>query len=240
MNRRKFITLLGGAAAWPLVAGAQQGNRVRRIGVLMPYDETDPQGNRDYSAFTHALADLGWTEGRNLRTDLRWASGDLDRTRALAQELVGLRLDIILTNGTPATAAVQRETRTIPIVFVGVGEPVGRGFVPRLNEPGGNITGFATFEPTIGGKWLELLSEITPGLKRATLMFNPDDLPVPTFVPSFETAARSVKVGPIVAPVHDEVEIENAIVDLGRDPGGGLVVIPSSFTGMLRADEVIE
>jgi putative ABC transport system substrate-binding protein len=148
LRRRDFIALLGGAALWPLAASAQQRDRMRRIGVLMPYDETDSQGNRDYSAFTQALADLGWTEVRNVRMEHRWAGGDIDRTRALAQELVGLRPDIILTNGTPAAAAVQRETRTIPIVFVGVGEPVGRGFVPRLNEPGGNITGFATFEPT--------------------------------------------------------------------------------------------
>jgi putative ABC transport system substrate-binding protein len=205
----------------------------------MPYDENDPQGNRDYSAFTQALADLGWTEGRNVRMEHRWAGGNIDRIRTLARELVGSQPDIILAEGTPATAAVQRETRTIPIVFATVGEPVGRGFVPRLNEPGGNITGFATFEPTMGGKWLELLSEIAPGLKRATLMFNPDNLPVPTFVPSFETAARSVKVEPIIAPVHDEVEIEKAIVDLGREPGGGLVVIPSAFTGAHRAPIIL-
>ena len=190
LKRREFITLLGGAAAsWPLAARAQQGDRVRRIGVLMPQDENDPEGKRRYSGFTQALADLGWIDGRNVRMDLRWGGGDINRIRALAQELVGLQPDIILTGTTPATVAVQRETRTIPIVFADVGEPVASGLVPRLDRPGGNITGFAILEATLGGKWLELLSEIAPGLKRAAIMFNPD-LPVPsTFVPSFETAA---------------------------------------------------
>jgi putative ABC transport system substrate-binding protein len=174
MKRRDFITLLGGAAAWPLAALAQQGNRVRRIGVLQSADENDPVFKPIVSAFTQALADLGWTDGRNVRMDLRWALGDINLTRALAQELVGLRPDIIATVGTPATAAVQRETRTIPIVFASMTDPVAGGIVPRLNQPGGNITGFANYEATLGGKWLELLSEIAPGLKRAAIMFSPD------------------------------------------------------------------
>ena len=177
MRRREFIAGLGGAAAWPLAARAQQGDRVRRIGVLMPYDENDPEVKRRVSAFTQALADLGWTDGRNVRMDLRWAGGDINRIRALAQELVGLQPDIILTSGTPATAALQRETRTIPIVFANVADPVASGIVARLDRPGGNITGFASFEATLGGKWLELLSEIAPGLKRAAIMFNPDTAP---------------------------------------------------------------
>ena len=173
MRRREFITLLGGAAAsWPLAARAQQGDRVRRIGALMPYDENDPEGKRRYSAFTNALAGLGWTEGRNVRIDLYWAGADIDRMRALALELVGLQPDIIVTIATPATAAVQRETRTIPVV-ASVAEPVASGIVPRLNQPGGNITGFAAYEPTLGGKWLELLSEIAPGLKRAGIRHGP-------------------------------------------------------------------
>jgi putative ABC transport system substrate-binding protein len=141
------------------------------------------------SAFTQALADLGWTDGRNVRMDVRWAGTDINRIRALAQELVGLQPDIILTTATPPTVAVQRETRTIPIVFAGAGDPVASGIVARFNQPGGNITGFATFETTLGGKWLELLSEIAPGLKRAAIMFNPDTAPLSTFMPSFETAA---------------------------------------------------
>jgi putative ABC transport system substrate-binding protein len=172
IRRREFITLLGGAAAWPLAALAQQGGRMRRIGVLMPGDENDPVTKTNVSAFTQALADLGWTDGRNVRMDLLWAAGDISRIRALAQELVGLQPDIILTSSTPATVAVQRETATIPIVFAGVGAPVASGIVPRINRPSGNITGFAF--GALAGKWLELLSEIAPGLKRAVVMFNPD------------------------------------------------------------------
>jgi putative ABC transport system substrate-binding protein len=172
--RRKFVVALAGAATWPLVARAQQRDRVRRIGLLTGLDENDPAGKPRYSAFIQALAALGWTDGRNVRMDLRWGGGDSNRIRARARELVGLQPDIILTSNTPPTAAVQRETGTIPIVFAAVGDPVASGIVARLNQPGGNITGFATFEATLGGKWLELLSEIAPGLKRAAIMLNPD------------------------------------------------------------------
>jgi putative ABC transport system substrate-binding protein len=174
MNRREFTTLLGSAAAWPLAARAQQGDRVRRIGVISIGDENSPTAKLEVSAFTQALADLGWTDGRNVRMDVRWPGGDINRTRALAQKLVGLQPDIILAGTTPATVALQRETRTIPIVFAGLFDPVASGIVPRLNQPGGNITGFANLEPALGGKWLQLLSEIAPGLKRAAVMFNPD------------------------------------------------------------------
>jgi len=153
----------------------------------------------------------------------------------LAQELVGLQPEIIVTYGTPATIAVQRETRTIPIVFAGVSEPVSSGIVPRLNQPGGNITGFASSEATLAGKWLELLSEIAPDLKRVAIMFDPDTAPVSAYMPSFETAARSLKVAPIVAPVHSDLEIETAIIALGREPGGGLVAMPNSFILAHRA-----
>jgi putative ABC transport system substrate-binding protein len=161
LHRREFIAVLGSAAtAWPLAARAQQGERVRRIGVLMPQDENDPVAKVRLSAFKQALTDLGWTDGRNVRMDFRGGGGDINRSRALAQELVGLRPDIILTGGTPATTAVQRETRTIPIVFVNPLDPVASGLVARLDRPSGNTTGFATHEATLGGKWLELLSEI--------------------------------------------------------------------------------
>src|SRR5262249_32495044 len=161
----------GAAAAWPLVARAQQGERVRRIGVLMPLDENDPSGKTIVSAFTQTLSGFGWIEGPNGPIDPCYAGADINRIRALAQELGGLQPDIILTGGT-ATAAVQRETRTIPIVFASAGDPVATGLVPNLNHPGGNVTGFATLEASLGGKWLELLSEIAPGLKRAAIMFN--------------------------------------------------------------------
>jgi putative ABC transport system substrate-binding protein len=235
MNRRDFITLLGCAGAWPRAARAQQDGRVRRIGVLMSGDENDPLGKSEVSAFTQALAGLGWTVGRNLRMDLVSARGDINRTRAFAQELVGLQPDIILTDGATATVALQRETRTIPIVFATAVDPVGSGIVPRLNQPGGNTTGFAGPEATLGGKWLDLLSEIAPGLKRAAIMFSPDFPVVSTFMPSFETAARSLKVEPITAPVRSEGEIETAIIALGREPGAGLVVMGDKFMFAYRA-----
>jgi putative ABC transport system substrate-binding protein len=184
VKRRTFIARLGSAAALPFVARAQQANRVPRIGVLMPFDENDPEEKRRISAFMQALADLGWTDGRNVRLDRRSYGGDINRIRALAQELVGLKPDIILTHTTVATAAVQRETRMVPIVFAGLIDPVGSGIVARLDRPSGNITGFASLEATLGGKWLELLSEIAPGLKRAAIMFNPDTASVASFMPS--------------------------------------------------------
>jgi putative ABC transport system substrate-binding protein len=167
MKRRAFIAGLGSAAAWPRAARAQQPERMRRIGVLIPYEENDPLAKARFSSLTQALADLGWIEGRNVRIDLRWFGDDINRIRALAQELVGLQPDIILAGSTPATAAVQRETRTIPIVFANVADPVASGIVAQLNQPGRITTGFAIYEASLGGKWLELLSEIAPGLKRA-------------------------------------------------------------------------
>jgi putative ABC transport system substrate-binding protein len=195
LRRREFIAGLGSAAvAWPLAARAQQGDRVPRIGVLMSSNETDPVVKTTVSAFTQALAGLGWADGRNVRLDPHWGGDDNNRIGQLAQELVGLQPDIIVTGTTPATVALQRETRTIPIVFAGAADPVASGLVARLDRPGGNVTGFASLEASLGGKWLELLSEIAPGLKRAAIMFNPDTAPVPSFMPSFETAVRSLKV----------------------------------------------
>jgi putative ABC transport system substrate-binding protein len=219
-NRRAFITLLGGAVAWPVTAWAQQRDRVRRIGVLMPYDDNDPVAKTFVSALTQALAVLGWTDGRNVRMDLRLHGDDVNKMRAFARESVGLQPDIILAASTPATVAVQRETRTIPIVFVSVTDPVASSIVARLDRPSGNITGFANYE------WVELLSEIAPGLKRAAIMFNPDVSPASAYLPSLETAARSLKVVATIAPVHNDVEIETAITTLGREPRGGLVVMP--------------
>jgi putative ABC transport system substrate-binding protein len=239
IRRREFIAGLGGSAAWPLPAHAQQGDRVRRVGVLMAYDENDPVMKPRVSAFTQALADLGWTDGRNVRMDLRWGGGDTNRIRALARELVGRQPDVIVIDTTPATASVQRETRTIPIVFSNVSDPVASGIVARLDRPGENITGFAILEASMGGKWLGLLSEIAPGLKRAAIMFNPDTAPASSFMPSFETAARSLKVAPITAPVHSEVEIETAIIALGREPGGGLVVMPGAFMTVHRVPIIL-
>jgi putative ABC transport system substrate-binding protein len=239
MRRREFIAGLGGATAWPVVARAQPAERVRRIGVLMPQDENDPEIKLRYSAFAQALADLGWTDGRNVRMDLRWAGDDINRMRALAQELVGLQPDIILTTTTPATVALRRETQTIPIVFAGVADPVASGIVTRLDRPSGNITGFVNFEASLGGKWVELLSVIVPGLKRAAIMFNPDTAPQSSFMPSFERAARSLKVVPTAAPVHNDAEIEMAIIGLGREPRSALGVLPDAFMNVHRAPVIL-
>jgi putative tryptophan/tyrosine transport system substrate-binding protein len=223
MRRRQFIAGLGSAAAWPVIVRAQQGDRVRRIGLLMRPIVVP--------AFSQALADLGWTEGRNVRMDLRWDNDATNRTRALAQELVGLQPDIIVTVTTPATIAVQQETRTIPIVFANVGDPVASGIVARLDRPNGNITGFANFEPSLVGRLLELLTEIAPGLKRVAMMFNPEAGAYGRgiFMSSLETAARSLNLMTIIAPVHSDGEIETALNAFGREQGGGLIVLAQPF-----------
>jgi putative tryptophan/tyrosine transport system substrate-binding protein len=203
--------------------------------VLAAGDENDHGYKARFSALIQALAALGWTDGRNVRMDLRLGGGDINRMRVLAQELVGLQPDIIMTSSTPATVAVRRETRTIPTVFVAVSDPVASGLVGRLDRPSGNVTGFVNFEATLGGKWLELLSEIAPGLNRAAIMFNPDTTLVSIFMPILEAASRSLKVEPIPAPVHSDVEIEKSIVALGGQPGGGLVVTADAFTLVHRA-----
>jgi putative tryptophan/tyrosine transport system substrate-binding protein len=207
--------------------------------VLMFGEENDPVWKARLSAFTQALADLGWTDGRNVRMDLRWHGDDVSRIRALAQGLVGLRPDIILANTTAATAALQRETPTVPIVFVGLTDPVASGVVPRLDRPSGNVTGFALLETSLGGKWIELLSEIAPGLKRAAIMFSPETSTASLYMPSLERAAGSLKVAAIIAPVRDEGEIETAIIALGREPGGGLVVLPDIFTSVHPAPIIL-
>ena len=235
IRRREFIfTLGGGAAAWPLAARAQQPNQVRRIGVLMLGDENDPvRGTKGWlSTFTRGLAELGWTDGRNLRIDVRWDGDNVDRTRTYAKELADLQPDVILAPATPQTAAFQQQTRTIPIVFVMVSDPIGSGFVASLPRPGGNITGFMLNEAAMAGKWLELLTEIAPAVRRAALMFNPDTAPFVRsfYLPLFEAAARSLKLVPIAAPVHSDAEIETVIGSLGGEPGGGLVIAPDAFT----------
>ena len=229
MRRREFIAGLGSAAAWAVVAQAQQPDRVRRIGVLMPGDEND---SLPTPAFTQALAALGWTVGRNLRMDLRW-DRDINRMRASTKELVSLQPDIIVTMGTTAAAAATSVgTGTIPIVFAGVGDPVASGIVARVDFGGNGSPGSPPSNPRWQVKWLELLSEVAPGLKRVAFMFNPD-LSIATrsvFIPPLEGVARSLKLKPIIAPVYTDTEIETAMIALGREPGGGLVVITDIFT----------
>jgi putative tryptophan/tyrosine transport system substrate-binding protein len=203
MQRREFIAGLGSAAAWPAVARAQRADRVRRISVLMAFDENDAASKAFLSAFAQGLPDLGWIDGRNVQIDVRWGGDNVDRMRMLAKEVVDLQPDVILSHGTSATAALQRTTRTIPIVFAVVSDPVGAGFVAGLPRPGGNLTGFINLEAGMGGKWLGLLTEIAPGVKRAAAMFNPETAAGAGsyFLASFEAAARSLKVEPVAAPV---------------------------------------
>jgi putative tryptophan/tyrosine transport system substrate-binding protein len=229
LRRREFITLLGGTMAWPVAAGAEQADRKRRIGVLMGFDENDPKAKGWLSDFTQGLAELGWTDGRAARMDVRWAAGSVDRMRTFAKELVELRPDVIFASTTPVTAALQRETRTIPIVFVIVSDPVGAGFVAGLARPGGNITGFTNVEAALGGKWLEMLKEIAPRVRRVAIMFNPDTAPGggAYFLGPFEAAARSLAVEPITARVRSDAEIEAVIASLGREQAA-LVVMPDS------------
>ena len=237
MRRRSFIVGLGSAAAWPVVARAQQPDRMRRVAVLMALGENEAASRVFLSALMQGLSELGWSDGRTLRIDVRWAASNVDRMRMLAKEVVDLKPDMILTDATPVTAAVQRETRTIPIVFVFVSDPIGSGFVASLPRPGGNITGFSPDDPRMGGKWLQLLTEIAPGVKRAAFMFNPDTAPYVSsyYLPSFEAAARTINVTPIIAAVRGDAEIEAVISSLGQEAAGGLVSMADNFMLTRRA-----
>jgi putative ABC transport system substrate-binding protein len=241
MRRRIFVAGLAGVAAWPLASRAQQGERMRRIGVLMVGDDNDPEAKARGSGFTEGLSALGLIDGRNVRIDVRWAGGNVDRMRIFAKELVDLQPDVILAEGTPVTAAVQRETRTIPIVFVVVSDPVGAGFVKSLPSPGANITGFISQEASLAGKYLELLAEIAPSVKRVAIIFNPDTAPGggSYYLPSFEDAARLLKVKLVIARVYSDAEIEMVITSLGVEPGGGLVVMPDFFMLVHRAPIIL-
>jgi putative ABC transport system substrate-binding protein len=243
LKRREFITLLGGAAAaWPLAARAQQPERMRRIGVLMGWNERDREAQSNLAAFVQELGQLGWTDGRNMRIDYRWCNGDVNRMQVFAKELADLAPDAILAHTTPVTAALQQETRTIPIVFVTVFDPVGEGSVAGLPRPGGNITGFIHTEGEFAGKLLELLTEIAPTVKRAAIMFNPDTAPGhgSYYLPSFATAARSFRLKAIAAPVRNNAEIEAIVAAIGREKGGGLVAMPDGFTLVRRATIILQ
>jgi putative ABC transport system substrate-binding protein len=231
MRRRDFISLICGAAAvWPIEARAQQPERVRRIGVLMGRAESDPEGQSYVAAFQRGLAALGWVPGRNLKIDYRWQAGQIDQAQAFASELVELRPDLLVANSTSSLSPMQRATRSIPIVFVGIADPVGQGFVPSLARPDANMTGFGLEEPSMGAKWVELLKEISPRVARAAVLFNPE---IATFgrmfLPSMEAAARAVGLTLTVAAVRIAPEIEQAIAMAGREPDGGLILLPDTF-----------
>jgi putative tryptophan/tyrosine transport system substrate-binding protein len=232
MRRREFISLLGGAlTALPFAARAQQREQMRRIGVLMGYAESDPAAQSEVAAFRGGLAKLGWKEGSNVRIELRWGAGDVDRERTSAKELVDLRPDVILSHTTIVTGVLAGETRTIPIVFVNVSDPIASGFAANLARPGGNITGFMIENPAQGGKWVELLKEIAPHTERVALLFNPTTSPpLKFFMPSIQAAASSAAVQASPAPVHAKDEIEGVIAAQARNPGGGLIVMPDLFT----------
>jgi putative ABC transport system substrate-binding protein len=237
VKRRHFITLIGGAAAWPLAARAQQPERMRRIGVLMSLAESDPEAQARVAAFRKGLQTLGWAEGRNVRIDIRWAASDAALMQRFAKELVALQPDLILSHNTPTTASLLQQTRTIPIVFVVVSDPVGSDFVASFPRPGGNVTGFTNIEPTMAGKWLELLKEIAPNVARVALLFNPATAPYAEYYLSpFKAAAASLALEMIAAPVRDASELESAIAAQARAPNGGLVVMTDSFLVAYRAE----
>jgi putative ABC transport system substrate-binding protein len=229
MRRREFMTVLGGAAiGWPLAARAQ-GERMRRIGVLMGIAESDPARQSFVTAFTEALQELGWSSGRNIRIEYRWGAGDAERIRDFARELVEMQLDLIVGHTTPVVTALKAQTRTIPIVFTQVSDPVGSGFIDGFAKPGGNITGFTNLESSMGSKLGELLKEVAPTITRVAVMFNPDTAPDrgTYFLRPVEAAAPSLHVEVISAPVHNDAEIESAITTLV--PGTGLIVMPDIF-----------
>lgn len=236
ITRRHFMTFATGAAVvWTVPAWPQQAERVRRVGVLIPFAENDAAAQARLKAFEQAFNKLGWIEGRNVRFDRRWAGGDPERIRSLANELVELRPDAILAHSTPAVAALQQRTLTIPIVFANLSDPVGSGFVESLSRPGGNATGFINLEASLGSKWVELLREVVPGIKRAALLFNPETAPFADYyVGPFGKAAELLGMQALTIPVHDTAKIESSIASLGRESNSGLVVMPDTFVNVHR------
>jgi putative tryptophan/tyrosine transport system substrate-binding protein len=238
MKRRDFIAALGGAiAAWPLAARAQQDNAPRRLGVLMPSVPDDQEVKKELAAFTRQMQSLGWTEGGNLHVDYRWTGGDSQKTQAYAKELVDARPDILFTRSTPATAALLKYTRSIPVVFAVVSDPVGEGFVASVARPGGNATGFTNAEASLTGKWLGLLKEVAPKMVRVGYLFDPKVAPGGgTYYTSLiNTAAAASAVTPVAMPVHGSDDIARAIDDFARTPDGGLIVLPDATTNLHRA-----
>jgi putative ABC transport system substrate-binding protein len=231
MRRREFIGLLGGAAAaWPLATGAKQAERMRRISVLMGYPEGDPQAQANVTALLQGLQSLGWIEGRNVQIDYRWAGGDPDKARTFARELIATTPDVMVSSTNQVTRIVQQETQTIPIVFAFVGDPVGSGFAASLAHPGTNITGFANFENSIGGKWVELFKEIAPRAGRVGFVFNPDAAPNVGFFHAAEAAAPSLAIKLAALAVRDASDIEQHIAAFASEPDGGLIVAPHAVT----------
>jgi ABC-type uncharacterized transport system substrate-binding protein len=235
VKRRELMLLLGGVAVVrPLAGRAQERGRVRRIGVLMSIPENDPVSQARVTIVAQALGQFGWVEGKNIRIDYRFAASDPTLFKTYAAELVGLMPDAILATSPSAVAALRQQTRTIPVVFTPVADPVGQGFVQSLARPGGNITGFSSFDPALMGKWLQLLKEVSPRLTRVSAIFNPDTTPYAFFDRGIEPAGTSLGITVTPAPVHDDAAIEEAIATLARESGGGLIILPDSFTQVHR------
>jgi putative ABC transport system substrate-binding protein len=238
MKRREFIALVGGAMALPLTARAQV-DRMRRIGVLMGYAESDREGQANIEAFRGGLLKLGWTEGRNIRIDTRWAAADANLAEQFAKELVTLQPDLILTQNTPTTAAILQQTHTIPIIFANVSDPIGSNFVASFSRPGGNVTGYTDIEATIAGKWLEVLKALAPRTTRVAFLFNPETAPFADyFLSHFKAVAGFFAVEAITAPVRDTSELESVVAMLARDPDSGLIVMPEAFMNVHRAEVI--
>jgi putative tryptophan/tyrosine transport system substrate-binding protein len=229
MNRRAFISGLGGATVWPVAARAQQSEHPRRVGVIMSFAEADPEARSWIAAFIQRLGSLGWTDGRNVRIEFRWSAGDVEQLRAYATELAKLQPDAILSAGAAGTDAAQRATRAIPIVFVQVSDPVERGIVASLARPGGNVTGFTHFERMIGSKWLEMIKEIAPGVTRVAVIFDAENPASPRYVGAIESVASSLGVQLAPTRVHDLTEVQSTIDIFSRGSQGALIVLPSSF-----------
>ena len=239
MRRREFITFLGGAATiWPLAARTHQSDRVRRIGVLMGYAETDPSAQAQVEALRQGLQRLGWEEGRNILIDVRFPAADAGRVRAILTELMSLAPDVLVTNTNLVTAVVQAEVRTIPIVFISVGDPVGAGFVSDEARPTGNLTGFANWRPSLGEKWLELLKEIAPQVERVGILMHPEEPINVRFFKSAEAAAPALKVKPVALGVHDADEIKQALTAFAAEGSGGFIVIPHAVT-LINRDLIV-
>jgi putative tryptophan/tyrosine transport system substrate-binding protein len=236
LKRREFITVLGGAATWPLAARAQQrSQRIRRVGVLMAVAESDADVRAGVAIFQQSLQELGWSDGRNIRIDYRWGDADADRIEALAKELVGLQPDVLVAHSTPSSKSLLQATRSIPIVFLTVTDPLGQGLVASLSRPGANITGFSVFEFSLGTKWVEVLKQIAPGTRRVTAMFNPETAPYyGMYLRSIEAATSAIGVELIAVEVHSETDISNVIRKLGSAPDGGLFVLPDSHNVVHR------
>jgi putative tryptophan/tyrosine transport system substrate-binding protein len=240
MRRREFITLLGGAIAWPIATRAQQGERARRIAVLMNNAEDDPEGQARAAAFRQGLQTLGWTEGKNLRIDWYWTAGDVRRIRGDVTQLAGQPPDIIVANGRVTLSEAVQVIRSIPIVFVLVNDPVGQGFISSLARPGGNVTGFTFIEYAMFGKSLELLKKVAPAVTRVGFIFNPDmSAYYDQFLPAFETDARQYSIKLTVVRVGTEAEINAAVAKLAAAPGGGLMVPPDAYT-LVNRDLIVQ